>query len=279
MGGHLCITFGITLGHLIAGPVRRAQRRPVGDVAQRAKGPARVVGPGRQFVRGVDEERVVSIQVIEHRRRARRYRRFAAGHELHQRQALAFTIGGVDHVAGGLDQALVIRIRQVAIDQHDAAAVRLVFVQVMKDVGQRFLGIVVGQFEHQGRVLRFAEGHAEGTEHVFPILAPVAGVEHRGVDHAVEDDLVFAGRRLEIDALAAAQVLRAEGLQIELTAVRHHPFDLQRHLTGQRLTLQLRATGGETVPHRRGHGDDRIIRAHRLAHGVNRVAGVRDGRA
>ena len=167
---------------LETGPVGPAQGLPVGDVAQRAVGRARVVGPGGGFFRGVDDEGVVGVDVVDHRGIARSHGRLAAGHEFHQRQALAFAVGGVHHVAGGLDQPLVVRVGEVAVDQHDAAAVGLVLVQVVKHVGQRFADVVVGQFQHQGGVGLVAEGGAERADHVLPVLAPVVGVEHRGVD-------------------------------------------------------------------------------------------------
>ncbi|MNR41098.1 hypothetical protein D3C85_1594450 [compost metagenome] len=91
---------------------------------------------------------------------------------------MALAVRRIDYVAGGLHQTLVVRILEVAVDQHDAAAIGLVFVQVVENIGQRFFGVMVRQFKHQSRIVHLTECHAERTEHVFPILAPITGVKH-----------------------------------------------------------------------------------------------------
>ena len=234
------------------------------------------MGPGCQLVGGLDEKGIFRAQVIDHRRGTRRHRRLAAGHEFHQRQTLTFAVGGVDHVPRGLHQLLVVRIGEVTVDQNDAATVRLVFVQMMEDIAERFFGVVVSELEHQRRVFDIAKTNAKSAEHVFPVLAPVTGIEHRGINHAVKHQRLLGGRRGEVDAVAAAQVRRPECIQIEGAAVRDQTFDRQAVGGGQGLLGHFRATGSKAVPDRRRHRDDRVLGTHRLVHGIDRVAGVGD---
>lgn len=277
MRGHACVALRLLASDLETGPVGPAQGLPVGDVAQRAVGRARVVGPGGGFFRGVDDEGVVGVDVVDHRGIARSHGRLAAGHEFHQRQALAFAVGGVHHVAGGLDQPLVVRVGEVAVDQHDAAAVGLVLVQVVKHVGQRFADVVVGQFQHQGGVGLVAEGGAERADHVLPVLAPVVGVEHRGVDDPVEAQLDLFRR-----AVRQGQDLRRRlgvGMdgQVQLAAVHQQAVQAQAHIPGFGTARLLRGAVGEAIPDRRRHAQYRVVATHGGAHHVDREAGVGDG--
>ncbi|MNM87999.1 hypothetical protein D3C81_1001960 [compost metagenome] len=232
--------------------------------------------PGRKLLGRLDQKRVIDIEIVDHRRRARRHGRFAARHELHQRQALAFAVGRIDDVTGRLHQPFVIRVRQIAIDQHDTAAIRLVFVEVMKDIGERLFGIVVSEFEHQRCVIVLAKSRTEGTDHVLPVLAAVARIEHRGVDHAFEQQRLLGDRCEEVDTRATAQMNRTKGIQIDLTAVDHQPFDRQTYRIDHRLPLQLNATRGESIPDRGGYGNNRVTDAHRFAHRIDRVTGMGD---
>lgn len=219
------------------------------------------------------------VDVVGHCGVARRHRRLAAGHELHQRQALPFAERGIDHIAGGLHQPLVVRVGQKAVDQHDPALVGLVLVEVVQHVGQRVADIVVGQFQHQGGVGTVAKGGAERTDHVLPVLAPVVGVEHRGVDHPVEQQLAIAGRGIEQYWRAFAQRARAIGIQVQGAAVEQQSVQVEGHTGRPWLLAQLLATAGEAIPDRGRDRADRVVLAHHLAHRSHGKAGVGDRRA
>ena len=134
----------------------------------------------------VHEKRVPALDVIRHRRVARRDRGFAARHELHQRQALAFARRAVDHERRRFHQRLVGVRRQVAVNHDDPARERPQSADLRHQAGRHHRGVGMAGLHQQRGVRAVAKRPDEMRQQLPGAFAPVERVDHRGVDDAVE---------------------------------------------------------------------------------------------
>jgi hypothetical protein len=82
------------------------------------------MGPDAGLGGGLDHDRIGIVEVVEQRGMARRERRLAAAHELHQRDAEPFGLGNVDVEIRAPDQLAVILLVEETVNHDDPARKR-----------------------------------------------------------------------------------------------------------------------------------------------------------